>query len=254
MTDTADDTTERPLSDYVHVDARQHFDAWCAQHKLDIETTDKLWEMQRSKAILPEQLTAREPKATVEAYAACMLETFQQAKAVAKAEPTVTAPMIEGLDLEDLAFGERGGTTRMKNRATLRAHYINDLGLNPHDADAKLAATAEEWGASLATLTPGKAPRRVELLRAAQLRDFTGQGTVKPDTTKTAKPGTDDKGSDQGGDNGSTNPWAPEFIDKALGRYSNSAIKAQADFVRLAGIAKANLLAAKFGRKVGDMK
>jgi hypothetical protein len=262
MTDTsAADYKEKPLSDYVHVDARQHFDQWCAGHKLDIETTDRLWEMQRSKAVLPDQLTAREPKATVEAYAACMLETFQQAKAAAKAEPTVSAPMIEAIELEDLAFGDKGGTTRMKNRATLRAHYINELGLSVHDADAKLAATAEEWGASLGTLTPGKPPRRVELLRAAQMRDFTGQGTggggtVQPDTkSKDASGhGTTNTDDTSGDDAGEKNPWHPSGIDKALGRYSNAAIKRQADFVRLAGVAKANAVAAKFNRKVGDMK
>lgn len=265
MTDT---TTDTPFTDKLFtspvVDSKERFHTLGAARKLSIEVCDDLWEMQRKKVVLPEQLGATERQLLVDQYFAAMWETYQQAQNAAKPEPTITEPMAELLDYEERAFSE-------KYSDALRAKHQGDFlvmlqrsGLNRHDAEEKLAATALEWDVPLGTVArrsgklvpaPGKTPRRVELLRAAQLRDFTG-GTAPDTKTRDAvkpKPGTENTVTDQGGDDGANNPWGPTHIDPRLGRYSDAAIKRQASFVRMNPTAAA-AMAGKFGKKVGDMK
>lgn len=249
--------TDTPITDAIDNDMmvapRDRLQAFAVDQRISRDNEEAIWNVLSSGSLFPDEKlyeTRKERKGSVDLLIAQVWEHIQQQRAIDHKPMTVTPAMQEHLDFEELAFGPKGNTTRLKNRANYRALLMRE-GMSARDADEKLAAVAEEWGASLSTMTPGTPPKRVELLRAAQLRDFTGGGTEKPDTKVKDALG---HGSDQGGDDGATNPWHPDGIDKHLGRYSDAAIKRQADFVRLAGVAKANAVAAKFNRKVGDMK
>ena len=167
------------------------------------------------------------------------LQAVTHEEAVAAAPPADTPAKKELRLAAKAAFGAE---PTMKARGQLRQLLILQ-GAAPREADEKLAEIAKGFGASLASLAPGKvtpkeflSPKAAARLAAEEDDDAGGDDDGEEDKPKkVAAPGDVPK---------SKNPWSADAWS----------ITEQGRLTRVFGIEKAAAMAASVGCKIGDTR